>query len=97
MNKGQDLAVGRYRLGKNYFDNLAVGYYDDSGKLKLIAKIKNGFTPELKRQVYARFKGLETKTCPFQNLPKPKNARRGEALTTDAMKHYRWLKPELVA
>jgi ATP dependent DNA ligase-like protein len=30
-------------------------------------------------------------------LTRPKTARRGEALTADAMKNYRWLRPELVA
>jgi bifunctional non-homologous end joining protein LigD len=62
-----------------------------------IAKVRNGFTPELRRKVAARFKGLESPTCPFANLPEPKNARRGEALTAEAMKAYQWLKPRLVA
>jgi len=34
--------------------------------------------------------------CPFSNLPESKNARRGEALTSEAMKNYAWLKPKLV-
>jgi ATP dependent DNA ligase C terminal region. len=47
--------------------------------------------------VAKRFKGLETSACPFANLPEPKNARPGMALTADVMKTCRWLKPELVA
>ena len=35
--------------------------------------------------------------CPFDNLPEPANARRGLALTADAMKLCCWLKPRLVA
>jgi bifunctional non-homologous end joining protein LigD len=97
VNKAQELVIGGYRIGKNYFDNLAVGYYDDAGKLIFIAKLKNGFTLDQKREVFERLKGLETKRCPFDNLPEPKNARRGEALTAEAMKNYRWIKPELVA
>ena len=97
VNKGQELVIGGYRPGKNYFDNLAVGYYDDAGRLIFIAKIKNGFTPDVKREISERFRGLETKICPFANLPEPKNARRGEALTREAMRNYRWLKPKLVA
>jgi ATP-dependent DNA ligase len=96
INKGQELVIGGYRAGKNYFDNLAVGYYEGK-KLMFIAKLKNGFTPQMKRDVAARFKDLETDVCPFANLPEPKNARRGEALTAEAMKNYRWLKPEVVA
>src|SRR5205809_6825627 len=61
------------------------------------AEVRNGFTPEMKQQVAEEFKGLETDRCPFANLPEPKTARRGEALTKEAMKKYRWLKPKLVA
>jgi bifunctional non-homologous end joining protein LigD len=96
VNKGQELVVGGYRAGKNHFDNLAVGYYDDADRLIFIAKIKNGFTPDMKKQVFDRLHPLETKACPFDNLPEPKNARRGEALTAEAMKNYRWVKPKLV-
>ncbi len=51
----------------------------------------------MKSQVYERLHVLETKVCPFDNLPEPKTARRGEALTSEAMKNYRWVKPKLVA
>jgi bifunctional non-homologous end joining protein LigD len=97
VNRGQELVIGGYRPAKNYFDNLAVGYYDDTGRLIFIAKIKNGFTPDLKRQVFDRLHRLETKLCPFDNLPEPKTARRGEALTAEAMQNYRWVRPKLVA
>jgi bifunctional non-homologous end joining protein LigD len=96
VNKGHELVIGGYRPGKDLFDNLAVGYYERN-ELVFIAKIKNGFTPQVKRQVAAKFKGLETDECPFDNLPEPKSARRGEALTAAAMRNYRWLRPELVA
>jgi bifunctional non-homologous end joining protein LigD len=97
VNKGQELVIGGYRAEKNYFDNLAVGYYDDAGKLIFIAKIKNGFTPDVKKQVFERLRPVETKPCLFDNLPEAITARRGEALTTEAMKKYRWMKPKLVA
>jgi bifunctional non-homologous end joining protein LigD len=97
VNKGQELVIGGYRAGNNDFDNLAVGYYDDAGRLIFIAKIKNGFTPDVKKQVFDRLRPLETRVCPFGNLPEPKAARRGEALTAEAMKKYRWVKPRLVA
>ena len=44
-----------------------------------------------------RLKGLETEIGPFANLPEPRNARRGEAITAEVMKKCRWLKPRLVA
>jgi hypothetical protein len=57
---------------------------DCNGQLIFIAKVKNGFTPDVKKQVFERFRGLETDKCPFDNLPEPRNARRGEALTAEA-------------
>jgi ATP-dependent DNA ligase len=48
VNKGQELIIGGYRPGKTYFDNLAVGYYEDAGRLIFIAKIKNGSRPTLR-------------------------------------------------
>jgi bifunctional non-homologous end joining protein LigD len=96
LNQGQELVVGGYVPAKHGFDALLVGYYDQ-GKLLFVGKIRNGFVPHVKAQVFQRFKSLETDVCPFANLPEPKNARRGIALTADAMKACRWLKPKLVA
>jgi DNA ligase D-like protein (predicted ligase) len=94
-NQGQEFVVGGYRVGRNQFDNLAIGYYEDK-RLVFIAKLKNGFTPAAKKAIHDRLKALETAKCPFDNLPESKNARRGEALTEEAMKNYRWVKPRLV-
>ena len=95
-NKGQELVIGGYKPGSNRFESLLVGYYEGE-ELIFVAKIKNGFTLTLRRKVAERFRGLETNRCPFANLPEPKNARRGEALTTEVMREMRWLKPKLVA
>jgi bifunctional non-homologous end joining protein LigD len=95
-NQAQELVVGGYRPGAtHHFDNLAIGYYEDN-RLICIAKLKNGFTPDAKEDIYRRLQKLETDKCPFANLPEPKNARRGEALTAEVMKKYRWIKPKLV-
>lgn len=96
INQGQELVIGGYIPGGEYFDALLVGYYD-SDKLLFVGKIRNGFVPRVRRDIFRRFSGLETEQCPFANLPEPKSARRGTALTAEAMKKCRWLKPELVA
>jgi bifunctional non-homologous end joining protein LigD len=96
VNKGQELVVGGYVPGQPYFDSLLVGYYE-AGALRFLGKVRNGFVPETRAQVFRRFRGLETDLCPFANLPEPKNARRGMALTAEAMKQCRWLEPKLVA
>lgn len=95
-NKGQELVIGGYKPSGSSFESLLAGYYEGR-KLLFVAKIKNGFVPALKREINKRLERLETDVCPFANLPEPKNARRGEALTEEVMKKMRWLKPKLVA
>lgn len=95
-NKGQELVIGGYKPGPNEFDYLLVGYYDRKD-LMFIAKVRNGFTPALRRAVAASFGRLKTSVCPFANLPERANARRGEAITADVMKKIQWLRPKLVA
>jgi bifunctional non-homologous end joining protein LigD len=96
VNQGQELVIGGYLPGTPYFGSLLVGYYE-GGKLMFIGKVKNGFVPRTRKELLERMKPLETAVCPFANLPEPKNARRGEALTAEVMKKCHWLKPELVA
>ena len=97
VNRSRELVIGGYKPGgKHHFENLAVGYYE-AERLVFIAKVKNGFTPALKEEIFERLQKLETAECPFANLPEPKNARRGEALTEEAMKKYHWVRPELAA
>jgi len=95
-NKGQELVIGGYKPGGDGFEYLLVGYYEGRD-LIFIAKIRNGFTPALRRDVARRFAGLRTSRCPFANLPEKPSARRGEAITAEVMKNIQWLKPKLVA
>jgi hypothetical protein len=39
-DQGTGAVIGGYRTGKNYFGNLALGYYDDAGTLILSQKFK---------------------------------------------------------
>jgi bifunctional non-homologous end joining protein LigD len=95
-NKGQELVIGGYKPGANGFEYLLVGYYERKD-LIFIAKIRNGFTPALRREIAAKFARLKTSRCPFANLPEPANARRGEAITAAVMRQLQWLRPKLVA
>ena len=64
-------------------------------RLLYAAKVRNGFVPQVRREVASRFKGLEIDTCPFGNLPEKK--RMQWAMTKEDMKNCVWPKPELVA
>ena len=96
VSPGQELVVGGYLPNGATFDALLVGYYDGK-RLVFVAKIRNGFVGDTRRRVLEAMRPLETERCPFANLPEPKNARRGMALTAEVMQRCVWLRPKLVA
>src|SRR6185295_2928832 len=67
INKGQEFVIGGYVPG-HPLDSIIVGYYDD-GKLLFSAKVRNGFVPRVRREVFKALRDLGTETCPFANLP----------------------------
>ena len=89
QNQPRPGVCNRWIYACHPFDALIVGYYA-AGKLYYVGKVRNGFVPQVRREVYKKFKGLEIKTCPFTNLTM-------WALTREEMKNCIWLKPELVA
>jgi ATP-dependent DNA ligase len=93
VNKSQEFVIGGYTPG-NPLDAVIVGYYDGD-KLIYAAKVRNGFVPRLRRDVWQKLKGLEIASFPFVNLPE--NKRTQWALTREEMKNCVWLKPQLVA
>jgi ATP-dependent DNA ligase len=67
----------------------------EGNKLMFASKVRNGFVPRLRRELWAQLKHLETDACPFANLPEKK--RTQWALTREEMKNCTWLEPDLVA
>ena len=66
VNRGQEFVIGGYTPG-NPFDALIVGYYEGE-RLLYAAKVRNGFVPQVRREVASRFKGLEIDAFPFAEL-----------------------------
>ncbi len=93
INKSQEFVIGGYTPG-NPLDALIVGVYDGD-RLNYVAKVRAGFVPHLRREIYDKLKALEVKTCPFANLPERR--RTQWALTAEEMKECHWLKPVKVA
>jgi bifunctional non-homologous end joining protein LigD len=93
IHRSQEFVVGGCTVG-NPLDALIVGHYD-GGSLVYVAKVRNGFVPHLRQEVFRRLKPLETQACPFRNLPEKR--RTPWALTKEEMKKCRWVAPELVA
>jgi bifunctional non-homologous end joining protein LigD len=68
LNQSQEFVIGGYTPG-NPFDALIVGVYNGD-RLNFVAKVRNGFVPHVRREVFKSFKGLETATCPFITFPR---------------------------
>ena len=96
INRGQEFVIGGYTPGPHGIDSLIVGYY--RGKdFVYVARVRNGFVPALRRQVFERIRNLVSPTMPFVNLPDEHPSRWGENLTAEKMKECVWLRPEAVA
>ncbi len=94
-NQEQEFVIGGYIPGGHGFDSLLVGVYEGK-KLQFVAKVKNGFVPQLRAEIFPQLKKLRVDKCPFANLPEEKSGRWGESLTAEKMKECRWVRPRLV-
>jgi hypothetical protein len=61
-----------------------------------VAKVKNGFVPRVRDEVFPALEALQALKCPFANLPGRRTSRWGETITAERMSECRWVKPKLV-
>ena len=78
------------------FDAIIVGVYRGED-LMFAGRVRAGFVPATRREVFAAIQRLKTAQCPFANLPEARSGRWGEGLTAEKMKECVWVRPELVA
>src|SRR5262249_3817289 len=57
VNKGQEFVIGGYLPGPHGFDALIVGYYQGKD-LMYVARVRNGFVPASRRQVFEKIHHL---------------------------------------
>jgi DNA ligase D-like protein (predicted ligase) len=96
LDKQQEFVIGGYRPGTHGVDALVVGYYE--GKtLKYAGKVRAGFTPHVRREVFEQLKPLRQAKCPFSDLPNSQTSHWGAGITAEEMGEMAWLKPKLVA
>jgi DNA ligase D-like protein (predicted ligase) len=92
----QEFVVGGYRPGSRGIDALLVGYYEGKS-LRFAGKVRAGFVPNTRRQVFEKLQPLETSRCPFPDLPMESSSRWGGGISAEEMKEMIWTRPELVA
>ncbi|HEU5236573.1 MAG TPA: hypothetical protein VFU37_05490 [Pyrinomonadaceae bacterium] len=68
MDRGQELVIGGYIPATYGLDSIVVGYFRGNN-LIYVARVRNGFVPASRRQVFGKLKNLEVSDCPFVNLP----------------------------
>lgn len=93
--RAQEFVIGGYVPGTRGFDALLIGISEKKDFL-YVAKLRNGFVPRMRAEIYPQLEKRQIAHCPFQNLPQKKSSRWGEALTAEKMKLCRWVKPDLV-
>lgn len=96
LDKQQEFVIGGYRPGPNGIDALLVGYYEGR-QLRFAGKVRAGFTPHLRRDVFESLKPLQTADCPFVDLPNSKTSHWGGGVTAEQMAEMTWVRPKLVA
>ena len=105
LERQQEFVVGGYRPGPHGIDALLVGFQERAGApagkpgpgpLRFAGKVRAGFTPHLRREVFAQLQPLHTPRCPFNDLPSSKTTRWGGGVTAEQMAEMQWVRPELV-
>jgi bifunctional non-homologous end joining protein LigD len=96
LDKQQEFVIGGFRPGPHGVDALLVGYYEGKS-LRFAGKVRAGFTPHLRRDVFAALKPLQTAKCPFGDLPHGRTSRWGGGVTAEQMAEMTWVKPTLAA
>ena len=95
VNLGQEFVIGGYTRGTHGFDAIIVGFYRDK-EFVYAARVRAGFVPATRKEIFAQIKDLKTEQCPFVNLPEKAAGRWGQGLTKEKMKECIWLRPEAV-
>lgn len=96
LDRQQEFVIGGYRPGPHGVDTLLVGFYDGK-QLRFAGKVRAGFTPHVRREVFARLGRLHADRCPFVDLPNSEASHWGGGVTEDQMQEMQWLEPRLVA
>jgi bifunctional non-homologous end joining protein LigD len=96
LDQQQEFVLGGYRPGPHGVDALLVGVFDERA-LRFAGKVRAGFTPRLRRDVFAALEPLHAAACPFVDLPNAKPSRWGGGVTAEQMREMRWVAPRLVA
>jgi bifunctional non-homologous end joining protein LigD len=96
LDKQQEFVIGGYRPGAHGVDAILAGVYEGR-ELRFAGKVRAGFTPRVRQDVFAALRPLHAARCPFVDLPSTRPSRWGGGVTADQMAEMQWVRPRLVA
>jgi ATP-dependent DNA ligase len=93
-NMEQEFVIGGYIPGGRGFDALLVGVYEKKD-LMFVGKVKNGFVPRIRDELFPALKALQTAQCRSKTCLR-NGPRGGASRSAQKMDQCRWVKPKLV-
>lgn len=96
LERQQEFVIGGYEPGANGVDLLLVGYYSGPA-LRFAGRVRAGFVPLLRRELAGLLEPLQSRRCPFADLPNARASRWGGGVTAEDMQRMCWVQPKLVA
>jgi len=96
FNRRQEFVIGGFKpASSSSFDSLVVGYY--KGKdLHFAGRVRAGFTPHDRADVFRLIEPYQVGLCPFVDLPSSNTGHWGEGVSAEDMGKLRWVKPRVV-
>jgi bifunctional non-homologous end joining protein LigD len=95
FNQRQEFVIGGFRPSSTSFDSLVVGYYEGT-RLHFAGRVRAGFTPHARAEVFESLAPLQADRCPFVDLPSSRSGHWGEGVSAEDMAKIRWVKPRVV-
>jgi bifunctional non-homologous end joining protein LigD len=98
LQQEQEFVIGGYTEPegtRKYFGAILVGVYEGS-ELKFAGKVGTGFSENLLRTLFSKFKKIPSDRCPFADLPEKRSGPYGKPMTASEMKRCHWVEPTLV-
>jgi ATP-dependent DNA ligase len=96
IHTGQEFVIGGYVPSHLGVDQIVVGFYRGKN-LIYSARVRAGFVPRTRSEIFEAINPLKIAKCPFVNLPEKEPGRWGQGLTAEKMKGCVWVSPETVA
>lgn len=95
FNQRQEFVVGGFKPSSTSVDSLVVGYYQGT-RLHFAGRVRAGFTPHDRSEVFRLIEPLQVERCPFVDLPSARTGHWGEGVSAEDMGKLHWVKPRVV-